>query len=108
VGSAAFECFRLHPKVNRIEQLKGVDGLQYHLPPNSRSLARISSPRGIIFAGSPQHKIGFFFSRAGLKKRLEKLGSLLESDLKNIDSHVLQWLAEQKPLVTDWKGRVIK
>lgn len=96
--------FRLSPNVNSIEQLKGVDGLQFHMPPNSSSLSRITAPRGLIFAGFPKHKIRFFFSRAGLKSRLERLGNLLENDLKNIDSFVLQWIGERKPLTTDWKG----
>lgn len=96
--------FQLNPNVKSIEQLKGVDGLQFHLPPNSSSLRRITAPRRLIFAGFPRHKIRFFFSRAGLKRRLKQLGNLLENDLKNIDNFVLQWIGERKPLTTDWKG----
>ncbi len=99
--------FRLHPKVNSIEQLKDVDGLQFHLPPNSKTLTRLAPERGLIFARLSQHKIRFFYSRASLERRLKKLGDLLETDLNNIDSFALRWMAENKLQITDWNGKAV-
>jgi hypothetical protein len=100
--------FILYPEINSIEQLKGVDGLQFYLPPNRRSLMRIESPRGLILAGFPQHKVGFFFSREGLRGRLRKLGTLIENDLNNIDAFVRQWMREHRPVTTNWNGCAVK
>jgi hypothetical protein len=100
--------FQLHPKVNSIGELKAVDGLQFHLPPNSKTLTRLAPKRGLIFAGLPQHKIRFFYSKASLERRLKQLGDLLENDLRNINSFVRRWMEENKPQNTDWKGFVVQ
>lgn len=96
--------FRLYPEVTAVAQLEGEDGLQFHLPPNSATLWRLTAPRGLILAGSPKHKVGFYLTRLGLNHRLEHLGELLEQDLAAIDTFVHRWLEEHSPLVTNWKG----
>jgi hypothetical protein len=100
--------FRLHPIVKSIEQLKDIDGLQFHLPPNSRTLTRLAPARGIVLAGLPKHKVRFYFSKTGLNHRLDQLGKLIENDLINVDRFVHRWMQENSPLVTDWEGRAIK
>jgi hypothetical protein len=99
--------FKLSPGIRTLDQLEGIDGLQFHLPPNSKSLMRLSPPDGIIFAGLPQHKVRYFFSREGLKRRLRHLGDKIEEDMKNIDSFIGRWLENYEPNITDWSGNAI-
>ena len=98
--------FKLHPKVESIGQLKGEEGLQFLLPPNSASLTRLVPPRRIIY-WPPKHKVRFFFSRAGLNKRLLQLGNVIEHDLKNIDSFIIRWMNEHEIMTTAWNGCAI-
>jgi hypothetical protein len=42
-----------------------------------------------------------------LKKQAQRLGNLLERDLKNIDFFVRRWHEFHKPAKTDWNGNRI-
>lgn len=99
--------FSLSPKCQTIESLSGIDGLQFQLPPNSRTKTRLAPPRGLIFAGMPQHKIGGYLTRKGLSKRLSKLEKLVESDLSDIQSYVSRWHSSNVPLKTNWDGHPV-
>lgn len=99
--------FRLSPQVSYISELAGLDGMSFHLPPCSVSLTRLAPPRGVIFAGFPQHKLRFFFTKPGFKRRVFQLGEMLEKDMTNIDGFFIRWHAENQPLTTDWQGRVL-
>lgn len=99
--------FKLSPRVSSIAQLDGLDGLAFHLPPCSASLTRLAPPAGRILAGFPQHKLRFFVTKSGFKRRVSQLGDLLERDLSNIDSFFEWWRAENHPVTTDWTGKVI-
>jgi len=99
--------FKLSPQVTSISELVGLDGLHFHLPPCSISLKRLAPPKGPIFYSLPQHKLRFFFTRSGFKRRVSQLGEILEKDLTNIDSFFTRWHAENKPLTTDWQGKVL-
>lgn len=102
--------FELYPEIKSIEQLNGVDGLQYHLPPNSltKMRLRIDDIKGVplfnydfMFGG---HKLKSFKTESGLNKRIEELSSLIKEDLTNIDSFVKRWFKLHQLNVTDWKG----
>lgn len=66
------------------------------------------SQRRELMAAMPRHKVGFFFSQAGLKRRLEELGGLIEEDLRNVDGFVLRWLVDNQPILTDGNVNVIR
>ncbi len=96
--------FQLQPDIDSMEQLEGIDGIQFKLPPNSVSKMRLAPPKGLFFYKLPQHKVKAYASEKGLKERLEQLGDLIEYDLLNIDSFVERWLQEYTPLLTTWDG----
>lgn len=97
--------FRLHPTVTNIDDLKGVDGLAYLLPPNSLLQERVASPTRRKFFNLARHKVGMFISKEGLRRRLERLGNFLEEDLSKIDLHIEKWKSEHDPISVDWNGR---
>ena len=96
--------FQLFPDISAIEQLDGIDGVQFHLPPNTDTLMRLEPPKGIIFHKMPQHKIKIYFTKVGLENRLSQLGNLIEDDLNNIDDFIKRWLKIYSPLLTIWDG----
>lgn len=96
--------FQLQPDIDSIEQLEGIDGIQFDLLPNSITKMRLTPQKGLIFYKMPQHKVNTYYSEKGLKKRLEQLGDLIEHDLLNIDSFVERWLQEYELKVTKWDG----
>ncbi len=106
--------FELTPELRSLDQLEGVDGLQYHLPPNSISKMRLKSDdiKGVplfsydfMFGG---HKLKSFSNEKTLERRREELSNLLEKDLSNIDSFIKRWHELYKPNVTDWEGNRIQ
>jgi len=96
--------FALNPPISDIKELQGIDGLQFHLPPNSNTKTRLAPPDGRLFVGFPQHKLRIFFTESGLKRRLRKLGKSVEHDLNNIEQFVDQWLAKNQLMETNWEG----
>jgi len=102
--------FQLEPELKSLEELQGVDGLQYHLPPNSLTKMRlkVDDIKGIplfsydfIFGG---HKLKSFNSENGLKRRVRQLGDLIEKDLSNIDSFIHRWNELHQVNKVDWQG----
>jgi hypothetical protein len=102
--------FELHPQVTSLEQLKGVDGLQYELPPNSltRMRLRVDDFKGMPLFNFVEHKLKSFSSESGLNKSAEALGSLIEKDLTNIDSFIKRWHELHQINITDWTGNKMK
>ncbi|MCR9014604.1 hypothetical protein [Aquiflexum gelatinilyticum] len=102
--------FKLSPDLRFLQQLQGVDGLQYHLPPNSLTKMRLRSDdiKGMplldyhfMFGG---HKIRSYHTKTGYDREIRKLNNRIEKDLNNIDSFVERWHELHKPNLTDWKG----
>lgn len=102
--------FKLQPQIDSIDQLTNIDGLKFHLPPNSVSDMRLHVDD---IKGPPildynhmfrNHKIKSYHTRIGLEKRAEELGRIIESDLTNIDSFVKRWHEIHQPLTTTWEG----
>ncbi|MEO7215893.1 hypothetical protein [Mucilaginibacter sp.] len=102
--------FELTPAVKSLDQLKDTDGLQYHLPPNSRSEMRLRSDdfEGMPLFNFVHHKVKPFYTEGGFRKRMFELGALIEEDLNNIDRFAKRWHELHKPLITDWEGRGVK
>lgn len=98
--------FELHPELLSLRHLNGVDGLKYHLPPNSltKMRLRVDGFKGISLFNFEKHKLKFFNSESGLKRRIGELSSLIETDLTNIDFFVERWCELHQPNVTDWEG----
>lgn len=102
--------FRIQPQPGSLKQLTNVDGLLFHLPPNSVSKMRLKSDDVV---GPPilnyqfmfrNHKLKSYNSKTGLAKRAEQLGKIIESDLSNIDRFVKRWHEIHKPMETTWEG----
>ncbi len=105
--------FQISPTPSSIEELMGLDGLKYSLPPNSltRMRLRMDDRRTIplfsydsMFGG---HRLKSFYSEQGLKQRAEQLGKLIEKDMTNIDSFIKRWHEIHRPNVTDWDGNLL-
>jgi hypothetical protein len=105
--------FKLSPDLRSLEQLQGVDGLQYHLPPNSLTKMRLRSDdiKGMplldyhfMFGG---HKIRSYHTKIGYDREIRELSKRIEKDLTNIDSFVERWHELHQPNLTDWEGNRI-
>lgn len=68
---------------------------------------RLESPKGLIFAGMPQHKIRIYLTKNGFRKRLSQLAKILETDLSNIQHYISRWHASNVALKTNWEGHEI-
>jgi hypothetical protein len=106
--------FKIQPDLNSLEQLSNLDGLKFHLPPNSVSNMRLRSDD---IAGPPilnyhymfrNHKLKSYHTKAGLEKRSEELGKIIESDLNDIDNFIKRWHELHSPVATTWEGVPIK
>lgn len=101
--------FELIPTLKSITDLKGFDGLQFVLPPNSLSEMRL---RVNDFNGSPLFhmlfrkalKLGTYYTKKGLQKRTRELSQLIGNDMRNIDGFVKRWHLLHVPLKTNWEG----
>lgn len=103
--------FELHPHLDSLNDLKDVDGLQFHLPPNSVSNMRLKSDD---IVGPPilsynymfkNHKLKSYYTKTGLMKRAEELGKIIHDDLNDIDNFVKRWHKIHQPLKTSWEGK---
>lgn len=101
--------FDLSPKLESIDQLRGVSGLKYQLPPNSltRMRLRIDDRERLHLFGRKEYKLKSFSSEIGLKKRVQQLGELIEQDMNTIDIFVDKWFLLHKPNVTNWEGELL-
>lgn len=103
--------FELSPAVTSIEQLIDLDGLQFCLPPNSISEMRLridDRKRAPIFDLSnmyKNHKIYSYYTKKGLKQRVNGLGNRIEKDLLNIDEFVTRWHEIYKINKTNREGQ---
>lgn len=101
--------FKISPDLKSIEQLQGVDGLQYHLPPNSLTKMRLRSDdiKGMplldyhyMFGG---HKIRSYQTKTGFNRQIRELSKRIEKDLYNIDFFVERWHELHEPqLGVEW------
>jgi hypothetical protein len=105
--------FQLNPKIESIEQLKGVDGLQFKLPPNSLTDMRLRSDD---ITGIPLlrlrymggHKLRPFYTRAGMVQNLQRLKAIVTKDMKGIERFVNRWYELHQPILTSWTGHKIE
>ena len=101
--------FQLEPKITTLKKIKGVDGLQYHLPPNSLTKMRLDTDfdNGFNFPNPKEYKLKNYCSRNGFLKRVDQLGVNIENDLTNIDYFIENWHKYHKMNFTDWEGKRI-
>lgn len=102
--------FELSSNISSIKDLDGLDGLQYHLNPNRNTemQLRIDDFKGMPLFRTKEHKLKFFNSKSGLKKRVKQLGDLIEEDLNNINHFIERWHEMHVPNLVDLEGNVIK
>lgn len=102
--------FELAPQPASLEQLKGLEGLKFNLPPNSTTNMRLHSDdiKGIPLFNynfmADHHRLKRYFTNAGRKRRAAQLGDRIEKDLNNINCLVQRWHELHKPKVTNWEG----
>lgn len=101
--------FQLSPELRSLEQLANTDGMQFHLPPNSRSSMRLDTDsfRGMPLFNMKAYKIRSYFTESGFQRRAEKLGRLIERDLTNIDLFVRRWYELHPLMKTNWEGKIV-
>ena len=104
-----FNIFKLFSEVTTLEQLQGIDGLKYYLPPNSltKMRLRIDGYNTIPLFRTKEHKLKSFSSENGLNKRSKELGDLIAQDLTNIDEFIKRWHELHQPNLVDWEGNKI-
>jgi len=102
--------FQLTPTVKTLEELKGLDGMQFFLIPNSKTRMRLRTDdfEGAPLFRSTEHRLKSFYSESGFHKRAEELSELIENDLNNIDSFIKRWHELHRPMVTNWEGKKIE
>ncbi|MCD9017912.1 hypothetical protein [Parachryseolinea silvisoli] len=105
--------FKLQPHIASLEQLANLDGLKFHLPPNSISSMRLRSDDVV---GPPildyhymfrNHKIGSYYTKRGLARNGERLREIIGSDLADIDYFVKRWHQKHRVVATTWEGAPI-
>jgi hypothetical protein len=109
---AYLNIFNLKPVLKNIEQLRGIEGVRFALPPNRTTEMRL---RNDDWKGIPlfhmlwgkQHKIGSYYSKNGLNRRVKELGELLDDDFNNIDGFVKRWQELHRSILTTWGGHQI-
>lgn len=101
--------FELKPVLRSLEQLTDVDGIQFHLPPNSitKMRLRIDDFKGMPLFRTVDHKIKPFYTERGYRRRVEQLRQLIGNDLDNIDHFVNRWYELYRPMITNWQGKAI-
>ncbi len=104
--------FELKPNVGSLSELNGVDGLQYHLPPNSKSQMRLrlDDYKGIplfYMLFGKEHKVGWYFSRSGFGRRVKQLSELVAYDMTHIGAFIERWHQMYQPMKTTWQGHPI-
>lgn len=102
--------FELKPAPKGLDELNGIDGCQFGLPPNSRSDLRIGGLglEKTSLLPKVKYKIKPYFSKSGFQRRLLELGDVIERDLDNIDFYVSKWHEMYNMITTDWKGKAIE
>jgi hypothetical protein len=101
--------FKLHPALESLDRLSGVDGLQYKLPPNSSTEMRLRSdditgPPLFRLSYTTGHKLKGFYTRNGLIKNTDNLRRNIQDDLNSIDKFIKRWHELHQPLTTSWTG----
>lgn len=105
--------FTLAPNVNYIHELMGLNGMQFHLPPNSMSKMRLRNddykgPPLFYMLFLPEHKLGRYNTKSEFEKEVSKLKELIKKDITNIDLFVKRWHELHQPNITDWEGNRLK
>ena len=105
--------FKLLPPLSSLDQLIGLEGTHYDLPPNSKTKMRLrcddyKGPPIFHMLFLPKHKIKCFHSRSGFEKRVKELGDLIEKDMTNIDRFVKRWHELHEPSIVEWEGKRIE
>ena len=102
--------FKLSPTVNKLIDLKEIDGIKFRIPPCSSSEMRIhvDDRKGIplfdIEHWKSTHKLKKSFTDGGLSKAISLLSENVENDLKNIDQFFKRWYELYALSCTSWDG----
>lgn len=104
--------FKLSPSLQSVDELNGLNSVQFHIPPNSLSRMQLRSDdyKGIplfYMLFCPKHKLKSYYTKRGFQKRVKELGDLIEKDMTNIDSFVRRWHELHKPMATTWEGDIV-
>jgi len=105
--------FQLSPVIQSIDQLQGLEGLQFCLPPNSCSKMQLRQDDykfipfyTVLFA--KQYRIRRYLTKWGYKRRLRSLEKMIKSDMTNIDCSVIRWHELHQPMSVTWEGHAVE
>lgn len=100
--------FDVRPLLESLEQLRSVDGMQFHLPPNTltRMQLREDDFKGMPLFNMVHHKMNSYYTKSGYQRSIRQLSKLIKGDLNNINGFVQRWHKLHEPLVTTWEGKV--
>jgi len=104
--------FKLRPDIRSLDDLNGIDGLQYHLPPNSITELRLRSddikgPPLFRFSYFVGHKLKKFYTKQGLSRSVKLLDKNIKADLTNVQYFIKRWHELHQPITTTWTGHQI-
>lgn len=95
--------FTSDQRLDSVQQLIQFDGMQFHIPPAQISKMRLPADEiktPYFFSRRSwfdQHKLGTYYTKSGLNKRVTELGNTIHNDLSNIDHFVKLWHQRFKP-----------
>lgn len=105
--------FELSPQLISIKALNKHDGVQFGLPPASKTKMRLRNddykgPPILYMLFLPEHKIRSYYTKFGYETEVKKLNKLIKSDMENIDYFVKRWHEiHHNPTKTTWEGTPI-
>lgn len=105
--------FALSPMPESLSDLDSLSGIKFRLRPNSDTDERIDigMDEGIPLFNPRTYKnyrLKRFWTKWGLEKQIQRLRSLLQQDMENIDSFVKKCHTLHKCNLTDWEGNIIE
>lgn len=105
--------FTLNQMPESLFDLNGLSGMKFKLPPNSTTNERIDIglSEGIPLFNPRTYKnyrLKRFWTKRGLEKQTQRLCSLLQHDMENINAIVEKWHTVHKCNLTDWEGNIIE
>jgi len=100
--------FDLKPAPSSLQQLGGLNCIQFFQAPNanSRMRLRLDDTKGMPLFRFVEHKVKRYFTKWGFKRSVAALDQLIGKDLTNIHSFIARWHQLHQPLITDWEGNV--
>ena len=105
--------FELSPHVQSIDDLTGLDGIQFVIPPDSLTEMYLRSddvkgPPLFSLRYMSGYKLKRFYTKGGLIRSANRLTATIKNDMNNINHFIRRWHELHHPMNTSWTGHEIK